>query len=235
MPRGGETLANVARPTLELRCREVWTSNKGKLGACVRLLPHDGVARAHPLELGVVDAVDPGVRRDEVAALLARLGREALHVVEAHGTVGRARGAHVLEVVLDLGGELVAQPVVEAPDVGDVLHDLHADGAAEHLSLGLALAADLDDPRGLATLVREQTKLGHKARDGAEQLDDAGVAVAARAQHRVGKDHGTALRPAEDVSGRGAVADLGLIARAGERIAVQKPHLAQLCLVVILL
>ena len=91
------------------------------------------------------------------------LGRDAVHVVEPDSAVRCAGGAHVLKVVLRAGCEFAAKPAVEAFNVRDVFHHLHANGAAKHLRFGLALTVDFDDPGRLAALIGEQAEFRDKA------------------------------------------------------------------------
>ena len=65
----------------------------------------------------------------------------------------------------------------------------------EQLRLGLFRRAHLNDPVGLTSVVGQKAEVRHAARDGAHELDHAGVAVAACAEHAVGVDHGGRLRP----------------------------------------
>ncbi len=114
-------------------------------------------------QLGVVNAIDLGVWCYELFALLDGFGRDAVYVVEPDSAVRCAGGAHVLKVVLRVGREFAAKPTVEAFNVRDVLHHLHANGAAKHLRFGLALTVDFDDPGRLAALVGEQAEFRDKA------------------------------------------------------------------------
>ena len=106
-------------------------------------------------------------------------------MVQADGAVGRGRCAEVLEVGAHTVGKLGAEPLIKPFYVRHFFHDLHADGGAEQLRLGLLLALDFDDPCRLASLIGQQAELGDKARDGAHELDNSGVAVAARAEDGV--------------------------------------------------
>ncbi len=96
---------------------------------------------------------------------------------------------------------------------------------------GFVCAADLDDPAGLAALVGQQAELRHEAGDRAHQLDNARVAVAARAEHRVGVHDGRALGPGEHVALFGLVADLVEIAGAGVAVVGGDAQAAQLLLI----
>ena len=156
-------IADGVCPMGELCRREVGAADEGKLGARARVLPHNGVARADALQLGVVNAIDLGVWCYEVCALFDGLGRDAVHVVEPDSAVRCAGGAHVLKVVLRAGCEFAAKPAVEAFNVRDVFHHLHANGAAKHLRFGLALTVDFDDPGRLAALIGEQAEFRDKA------------------------------------------------------------------------
>ena len=106
-------------------------------------------------------------------------------MIQADGAVRCGRRAEVLEVGAHAVGKLGAEPLIKPFYVRHFFHDLHADGGAEQLRLRLLLALDLDDPSRLASLVGQQAELGDKARDGAHELDNSGVAVAARAEDGV--------------------------------------------------
>ena len=56
-----QPIADGVCPMGELCRREVGAADEGKLGACARVLPHNGVARADAFQLGVVNAIDLGV------------------------------------------------------------------------------------------------------------------------------------------------------------------------------
>ncbi len=129
---------------------ERWAADEGKLGARSRVLPHNGVARADAFQLGVVNAIDSGIRCMRCSPCSDGLGRDAVHVVEPDSAVRCAGGAHVLKVVLRAGCEFAAKPAIDISNVRDVFHHLHANGAAKHLRFGLALAVDFDDPGRLA-------------------------------------------------------------------------------------
>ena len=197
----------------------------------VWVFPHNGVARLDALELLVVDDVDLRAFLDERLALFLRLGGQTLDVVQAHRAVGGGRRAEVLEVGAGLLVELGAEPAVKPLDVGDLLHDLHADGGAEKLRLGFFFAFDFDDPGGLAALVGQQAELGHKARHRAHELDDAGVAVAPCAEHGVCVHDGGGLGPAQNVALFGLVSHLVEIAGAGVILVLGDAELLELPLV----
>ena len=156
-------------------------------------------------------------------------------MVQAHGAVGGGGRAEVLEVGAVLVVQLRAQPGIQAADVGHVLHDLHADGGAEKLSLGPAGAFDLHQPMGLAALVGEEAELRHEAGDAAHELQHTAVAVAAGAQDGVGVDHGGGLRPAEDIALFWGVAHLIQIAGTGIGVIGGDAQLFQLLLIPVLL
>ena len=163
--------------------------HKAQFGLGVRVLPHHRVARAHALKLGVVDHIHLRTLAHERAALLSRLRRQPLHVVQAHRAVRRARRTHVLQVRLRAAIELIAQPRVQPCDVRHVGHHAHADGRTQKLRLGPSLAAHLDHPVGASAVVGQQPKPWHEPAHRPHQIDDARVAVASRAQHRVRIHH----------------------------------------------
>ena len=85
---------------------------------------------------------DPGRRRDGAgrnnASLLHRFGGDPFHMIQSHRAVGGGGGAEILQIGF---GALVkaAQPFIKPHDIGNVLHDLHADGGTEKLRLILIL------------------------------------------------------------------------------------------------
>ena len=136
-------------------------------------------------------------------------------MVETDRAVRGSGGTEVLEV---RGGGLVefrAEVLVETLDVRDLFHDLHADRGAEELRVGHFRGLEVDDPVRFPAFIREETEIGDKAGDGPEQLDDAGVAVAAGAEHAVGIDDGGRFCPGQYIALLRGVADLGHVARAG--------------------
>ena len=154
-----------------------------------------------------------------------------LDMVKADRAVRGGRRAEVLEIRLVVLVELRAEPRIKTADVGHILHDLHADGAAEKLRFGLLRRFDLNDPGGLAALVRQQAEVRHIAEHRSHHVDDAGVAVAARAEHAVGVNNGGGLRPGEDLALFGNVADFVKVAGAGEVLLVLHAHAAELLFV----
>ena len=156
-------------------------------------------------------------------------------MVQAHRAVGGGGRAEVLQIRFRAVVQLGAQPGVHALDVGHLLHDLHADGAAQQLRLGTGGAAHLHHPGGLAARVGQQAELRHKASDAAHQLQNAGVAVAPRAQHGIGVHHGGGFRPGQHIVLPGHVAHLVHIAGAGIGVVADDAQLAQLLLIPLLL
>ena len=147
---------------------------------------------------------------------------------QTHGTVGGGGGAEILQVGSVFVVQLRAQPLLHAGDEGNLLHDLHADGGAQKLCLRLFGGGNLNDPGGLPPFVGEQAKVRNKARNGAHDVHDTGVAVAPGTQHGVGVHHGGGFCPAENVSHLGCVAHLIHIAGAGEGVLVHQTQLLQL-------
>ena len=210
-------------------------AHEAQLRLGVEVLPHARIALAHALELRVVDDVHGRTVADERLALLHGLGREVLDVVQAHGTVGRGGRAEVLEIRDGILVDLRADPLVKPLDIRHFFHDLHADGGAEQLRLGLFRCAHLNDPVGAASVIGQKAEVRHAARDGAHELDHAGVAVAARAEHAVGVDHGGRFRPREHLALLGLVAHLVEVAGAGVVLIAEDAEPAQLLLIARLL
>ena len=154
-----------------------------------------------------------------------------LNMIKADRAVRSGRRAEVFEICLVVLVELRAEPRIKTADVRHILHDLHADGAAEKLRFGLLRRFDLNDPGGLAALVRQQAEVRHIADHRSHHVDDAGVAVAARAEHAVGVNNGGGLRPGEDLALFGNVADFVKVAGAGEVLFVLHAHAAELLFV----
>ena len=94
-----------------------------------------------------------------------------------------------------------------------------------------ASGLDLHHPGGLSSLVGQQAKIGHKARDGAHDVHDARIAVAPGAKDGVGVDHSRGLRPAQNLAFFGLVAHLVQIAGAGKGILIHQSQFLQLALV----
>ena len=105
-------------------------ADEAKLRCGIGILPNDRVLGLHTLKLRIVDDVDLCALGDDALALLDRLRREVFDVVQPHGAVGRRRCAEVLEIGAGIVVKLGAYPLVKPLDVGDLLHDLHADGGA---------------------------------------------------------------------------------------------------------
>ena len=210
-------------------------ADKAELRGGPEVLPDAGVARLDALQLGVVDDVDGRALADEGLALGLCLGREVFDVVEAHRAVGGRGRAEVLEVGRDLRCDLRAEPLVEALYVGYLLHDLHADGGAEQLGLRFLFGLYLDYPVCAAPVVRQQPEVGHAAGDGAHELQHAGVAVAARAEHAVGIDDGGGLSPGEHLAHLRLVAHLVEVAGAGKGVAPEHAEFVELGLIALLL
>ena len=206
-------------------------AHEAQLRLGVGILPHDGIAVLHPLELRVVDDVNPGVLRDQALALFLGLRGQSGDVVQAHRAVGGGGRAEVLQIRFHAVVQLGAQPGVHALDVGHLLHDLHADGAAQQLRLGTGGAAHLHHPSGLAARVGQQAELRHKARNAAHQLQNPGVAVAPGAQHGVGVHYGGGFRPGQHVTLLGDVAHLVHIAGAGIGVVADNAQLLELLFV----
>ena len=156
-------------------------------------------------------------------------------MVQAHGAVGGGGRAEVLQIGAVGVVQLSPQPFLHALHVGHFLHDLHADGGAQQLGLRLLFTADFHHPGGLAALIGQQTKLRHKAGDGAHQLQNAGIAVAAGAQDGVGVHHGGGFRPAEHLALGRLVAHLIHITGAAVSIVIQDAQLLHLLLKALLL
>ena len=211
------------------------TAHKAQLRLGVGILPHNGIAVLYPLELRVVDDVDLGILRDQALALLIGLGGQSGDVVQSHCAVGGGGRTEVLQIRFRAVVQLSTQPCVHALDVGHLLHDLHADGAAQQLRLGTGGAAHLHHPCGLAARVGQQAELRHEARDAAHQLQNTGVAVAPCAQHGIGVYHGGGFRPSQHVALFGDVAHLVHIAGAGIGVVADDAQLAQLFLIPLLL
>ena len=156
-------------------------------------------------------------------------------MVQTHRAVGRSRRAEVLEICDGVLIDLRAEPFVQSLDIRHFFHDLHADGRAEQLRLGLFRRAHLNDPVGAAPVVGQKAEVRHAARDRAHELDHAGVAVAARAEHAVGVHHGGRLRPREHLALLGLVAHLVEVAGAGIVLVAEDAESAQLLLIARLL
>ena len=170
-------------------------ADKAELRSCVLILPHDGIVVLNPVKLGVVNDIDLCALGDKALALLDRFGSETVDVIETDSTVGGGSRTEILEVRLCIAVKLRAYPLVKTLDIGDILHDLHADSRAENLSLGLLRCLNFDYPCGLSALVGDKSEIGDAADDGAEKLDYAGVSVAARAENGVCVDNGGGFCP----------------------------------------
>ena len=170
-------------------------AHEAELRLRVPVLPDDGIAVLDALKLRVVDHIDPRALGDQRFALRLRLGREVRNVIKAHCAVGCGGRAEVLEIGAGRVVQLRAEPFVEADHIRHILHDLHADGRAKQLCLGLFACFDLHDPGRFAALVGQQSEIRHIAHDGAHDVHDAGVAVAACAEHGVRVHDGGGFRP----------------------------------------
>ena len=207
------------------------TAHEAKLRLCIRILPNNGIIVLHALEFRVVDHIDLRVFGNQRLALLLCLGGEVCDVVQTHRAVGRSRRAEVLEIGAGCIIQFCAKPLVKAYDIRYVFHDLHADGRTKQLRFGLFGRLDFDDPRCPASFVGQQTEIRHKADDGAHDVHNAGIAVAARAEHGVGVHDGGGFRPREHLALFGLVANLGHIAGAGECVLTEQPEFFQLALI----
>ncbi len=225
---------NILRPLLQLREREVRTADETELRRRVFIFPHDGIAFLYPLQLRVVNDIGLRIRPDQRLALLRRLRRQVIDVIESHSTVGCGRRAEILQVGARLIVQLCPEEAVQAKNIRHLLHHLHADSTAQQLGVRLFRRADLHAPGGLSALVSQETEFRHAAGNGTEELYDTGVPVASRAEHRIGIDDRRALRPAEDISLFGLVADLVEVAGAGRRIVVHPADLPKLFLIGVL-
>ena len=156
-------------------------------------------------------------------------------MVEAHGAVGGAGGAKVLEIGAGPFVQLPAQPLVQTPHIGHLLQHLHTHGGAQELGIGQGAGPYLHDPVRPAAFVGEQAEFRHKARHGAHQLDDAGIPVAPGAQDAVGIYHRRGFRPGKNVPPLGHIAGLRQIAGAGKGVLPHEAQLGQLGFIAFLL
>ena len=216
------------RPVDELLKRQMRTADKAELRLGIDVLPNAGIACFNPCKLRIVDHIGLCTLCDERFTLLDRFRGQAFDVVQADGAVARGRSAEILQVGDGVAGQFVSDELREPFDIGDVLHDLHADGAAKDLRFRFFGRLDLDDPGRLAALVCQKAKVRHITDDAAEQLQNAGVAVAARTQNTVGIDHGTAFRPAQNVALLGTIADLVKITGTGESVLFDETEFLKL-------
>ena len=210
-------------------------AHEAQLWLGVRVLPDAGVALADTLQLRVVDHVHRRTLADERFALLDGLWREMLDMIQPDRAVRGGGRAEVLEVADHVIVQLRAEEFVQPLDVRHFVHNLHPDRRAEQLCLRLARGAHLHDPVRAAAIVREQAEIWHAAGDGTHQLQNAGVAVAARAEHAVGIHDGGRLRPREHLAHLRLVSDLVQIAGAGKAVLVEQAHLVQLLFIARLL
>ena len=171
-------------------------ANEAELGLSIGVLPNDGVLTLDTLQFGIVDDVDLCAFRHQRCAQFLGFGGQILDMVQTHGTVGGGCCTEVLQVGTVFVVQLSSQPLFHAGDIRNVLHDLHADGRAQKLGFGLALAIHLDDPCSLTALIGKQAEVRHETSDRAHDVHDAGIAVAPGAQDGVGVNHRGGLCPA---------------------------------------
>ena len=158
-----------------------------------------------------------------------------MDMIQAYGTVGSGSCSKILQVGASRIVQLGADPGIQALDVRHLLHDLHTNGRAQQLCLGLFGGLDLHHPGGFSSLVGQKTELRHVSRNRAHDINDARIAVTASAQHRVGVHHGRGLRPGKHIALSRLVTHRVHIAGAGKGILVHQAQLLQLSLVELLL
>ena len=225
---------NILRPLLQLREREVRTADETELRRRVFIFPHDGIAFLYPLQLRVVNDIGLRIRPDQRLALLRRLRRQVIDVIESHSTVGCGRRAEIFQVGACLIVQFCPEEAVQAKNIRHILHHLHADSAAQQLRVRLFRRADLHAPGSLSALIGQEAEFRHASGDRSEELNDTGVPVASRTEHRIGIDDRRALCPAEDISLLRFVAYLVEVAGAGCRIVVHPADLPELFLIGVL-
>lgn len=105
----------------------------------------------------------------------------------------------------------------------------------QKLRFGLFGGFDLNDIVRLPAVVRQKAEFRHESCDGAHQLYDAAVPVAARSKHAVGIDHRRGFRPGQDVAALWDIAHLRQVTGAGIIIFTAQAELPELLLVALLL
>ena len=141
--------------------------------------------------------------------------RQVFYVVETDRTIGSSGGAKILQVGAGAVVQAAADPFVQTFDVRHLVQNFHADGRTENLSLRHLFRTDFYNPVSLPSFVGQETECRNESGDGAHQFDDAGVPVASCAEDTVRIDYSGRLRPREDFSACGNIADFRQITGAG--------------------
>ena len=210
-------------------------ADEAELRLCLRILPDDRIAFLYALQFRIINDVNLCIFLDQGFALLLCLRRQVINVVKTDCTVGGSRCPEVLEIRTCIGIQLRAKPLIQPADIRYLLHDLHAYRTAEKLGVWQACGFHDDLPVRLSSFIRQEAELRHTADNGTEELQDAGVAVAAGTEHGVCIDYGRGLCPGKHVPFLRLVADFIEVAGTGEGIIIHEAKLSELFFIVLLL
>ena len=181
-----ESGLHLLGPVLELLQAHVRTAHEAELWRSILVLPDDRIFPVYSLELFVIHHIHLSAFLYERLAVLCSLRRKLIDVIESYSSVRSGRSTEVLEISACLVIKLRAQPLVETLYIRNILHYLHAYRGSEELCFRLFARLYLNDPVSLAAFVRKETEFRHISDHRSHEVDYSGVAVASRAEHRVG-------------------------------------------------